>query len=218
MYALECYSKRNLNGKIPPKHQIKSVLNLALNVENADHKISQPRKHRQNPCKNVLEKHGIVFPESNDTACNADQSALRYMPMTKEENCTFSKRSFDFYQFSREFLCPTTAAHTNSSPYKQQPSNSASTECSILIPLSIAAGILSAQFRSPESLFAVRLYFPQQPVIASHTSTSTITSKECNMTDENNIPKVTEDDNINNAASVLLTLSGNESIDNGTTN
>ncbi len=116
MYALECYSKRNLNGKIPPKHQIKSVLNLALNVENADHKISQPRKHRQNPCKNVLEKHGIVFPESNDTACNADQSALRYMPMTKEENCTFSKRSFDFYQFSREFLCPTTAAHTNSSP------------------------------------------------------------------------------------------------------
>ncbi len=38
------------------------------------------------------------------------------------------------------------------------------------------------------------------------------------MTDENNIPKVTEDDNINNAASVLLTLSGNESIDNGTTN
>ncbi len=38
------------------------------------------------------------------------------------------------------------------------------------------------------------------------------------MTDENNIPKVTEDDNINNVASVLLTLSGNESIDNGTTN
>ena len=116
VYALECYSKRNLNGKIPPKHQIKSVLNLALNVENADHKISQPRKHRQNPCKNVLEKHGIVFPESNDPACNADQSDLRYMPMTKEEEEEQLK-----IVLSASARATSTSSHDSSFAPQQQP-------------------------------------------------------------------------------------------------
>ncbi|CAB4004780.1 Hypothetical predicted protein [Paramuricea clavata] len=90
VYAIEHYCKENMNGKIPPKHEL-NVLDLALNDENPelDCKISQHQTHRQNPCKNVLENNGIVFPESSDNGkaydSNASNSTVRYMPLTREE-------------------------------------------------------------------------------------------------------------------------------------
>ena len=89
VYIIEGYCKKNMSGKIPPKHQLKHILDLALNDESPelDCKISQHRTHRKNPCKNVLENNGIVFPEPGDNgkACDSNNSTLRYMPMTREE-------------------------------------------------------------------------------------------------------------------------------------
>ena len=96
VYAIQGYSKKHLNGKIPPKHELKSILNLALDESSEltdtckiKHKQSRGRKHRENPFKEQLEREGIIFPSkpnSYDEMCDDDESDLpRYMPTTKEE-------------------------------------------------------------------------------------------------------------------------------------
>ncbi|CAB3999754.1 hypothetical protein AC249_AIPGENE7676 [Paramuricea clavata] len=207
VYAIG-YCKKNMNGKIPPKHELKHVLDLALNDENPelDCKISQHRTHRQNPCKNVLENNGIVFPESSDNCkaydSNASNSTVRYMPLMREEEeeqlkiaLSVSARScssgihaesyFDPQGKQNSFLIsPPTA------PYFCYP-----------LP-SIPANHIN-NFEAPNPYFYN--YPPQhwqmQPAIAIETSTSTITSNEGDTSADNQ----EETD----AASVLMALSGN---------
>jgi hypothetical protein len=83
VFALQGYCKTNLGGKIPPKHQLKKCLALALN-ESEPSKMSQSkqRKHRDNPTKEVLESKGVVFPVfpeslSSDPVCDKSD-VLRY--------------------------------------------------------------------------------------------------------------------------------------------
>lgn len=90
VYAIQGYSKKHLNGKIPPKHQLKNVLDLALDesskLTNKTLLQAKTRKHRENPFKEELENKGS--PSEPESLCDEtfDESDLpRYMPMTKEE-------------------------------------------------------------------------------------------------------------------------------------
>ena len=78
--------------KIPPKHQLKNILDLALDESSKlTNKMSlqaKTRKHRENPFMEELENKSIIFPFKPESLCNEtfDESDLpRYMPMTKEE-------------------------------------------------------------------------------------------------------------------------------------
>ena len=93
VYAIQEYSKKYLNGKIPPKHQLKNVLSLALdeNAKLTNKTLLQAksrRRHRENTFREELEGKGIIFPSEPDSLCDeiSDESdPPRYMPMTREE-------------------------------------------------------------------------------------------------------------------------------------
>ena len=93
VYAVQEYSKKYLNGKIPPKHQLKNVLSLALddNAKLTNKTLLQAksrRRHRENTFKEELEGKGIIFPSEPEALCDeiSDESyPPRYMPMTREE-------------------------------------------------------------------------------------------------------------------------------------
>lgn len=95
VYAIQGYSKKYLHGKIPPKHELKNILELALEESSElTNKTLLPqskqgrRKHRENPFKGELESRGIVFPSEPESSFDkvSDETELpRYMPMTKEE-------------------------------------------------------------------------------------------------------------------------------------
>ena len=82
VYALQCYSKKYLNGKIPPKHELLETLEEALEefspIERA--KQAKPRKHREFASKSLLEEHGVEFPRGPRplSACNESLKNLNY--------------------------------------------------------------------------------------------------------------------------------------------
>ena len=79
VYALQGYCKKHLNGKLPPKHELKTVLSHALD------EVPKPFKNDSlTPFKSVLENRGVKFP-SQSSASDSDDDAPRYMPTTKEE-------------------------------------------------------------------------------------------------------------------------------------
>ena len=91
VYALQGYCKKHLNGKLPPKHELKTVLSHALDEVPKPFKNDSLRqsKHakktpRENPFKSVLENRGVKFP-SQSSASDSDDDPPRYMPTTKEE-------------------------------------------------------------------------------------------------------------------------------------
>ena len=69
VYAVEQYCKREFNGKIPVKKDMKTVLAKALNsCESFQLKPSVVRSNQrhENPTKQVLEKYGVEFPSPSD--------------------------------------------------------------------------------------------------------------------------------------------------------
>ena len=70
VYALQCYSKKYPNGKIPPKHELLHTLEQAIQefspavdqVKSVGRQ-AQPRKQREFAGKSLLEEHGVEFPE-----------------------------------------------------------------------------------------------------------------------------------------------------------
>ena len=91
VFLLESYCKKNLNGKIPPRHQIMSCLHEAVNAAEtgSTSTMSRVKKRtcRENPFKECRENQGIVFPTSSQNKpSGANASDLyRTAPLTKSE-------------------------------------------------------------------------------------------------------------------------------------
>ena len=67
VYANQEYSKKYLNGNIPPKHQLQNVLSIALdeNTKLTDKTLLQAksrRRNRENAFKEELGGKGIIIP------------------------------------------------------------------------------------------------------------------------------------------------------------
>ena len=65
VYALQGYCKKHLNGKLPPKHELKTVLSHALDKVPKPFKNNSLRRSKhanktpgENPFKSVLEDRG----------------------------------------------------------------------------------------------------------------------------------------------------------------
>ena len=88
VYALQSYSKKYMNGKIPPRHQLVETLDAALEecqLENTRVCQAKPVKDRNFPSKNLLERHGVEFPkkdldstkiQGNEYKCSSSFSRL----------------------------------------------------------------------------------------------------------------------------------------------
>ena len=88
VYALQSYSKKYMNGKIPPRHQLVETLDAALDecqLENTRVCQAKPVKDRNFPSKNLLERHGVEFPkkdldstkiQGNEYKCSSSFSRL----------------------------------------------------------------------------------------------------------------------------------------------
>ena len=87
VYALQCYSQKYLNGKIPPKHELLETLEEALEefspVERMKSLVHQakPRKKREFASKSLLEGYGVEFPvgpRPKDSISRSDCNASNY--------------------------------------------------------------------------------------------------------------------------------------------
>ncbi len=75
VYLIENYCKKNLGGKIPPKHKLTEILNCALNNNETQTNTTNYTSIRQtkstkskgNPTKETLESCGIKFPVDCNT-------------------------------------------------------------------------------------------------------------------------------------------------------
>lgn len=71
VYLIEDYCKKNLGGKIPPKHKLSEILSRALNERQTNTTSScttiRQTKSKGNPTKQILESHGVHFPSSETT-------------------------------------------------------------------------------------------------------------------------------------------------------
>ena len=97
VFIIEKYCKDHFSGKIPAKHNISDILSVALEGTSrlgdpTQSAVEQTRVkfNRGNPARNVLETHGISFPDPNNasSAQSAESSSNflnRCKPITKEE-------------------------------------------------------------------------------------------------------------------------------------
>lgn len=82
-----------MSGRIPPKHKLQDILQLALDYHNSVSKseLSQSRGCNQhsNPFKEVLEQHSINFPDNSATETLTEMQKhsgiLKSRPTSKEE-------------------------------------------------------------------------------------------------------------------------------------
>ena len=98
VYAVEQYCKREFNGKIPAKKDMKTVLAKALNSRDSlplkPSVVPSNQRHAENPAKPVLEKYSVEFPspsfqpeqlEQRIPAVNTSSLYYRCKPSSKEE-------------------------------------------------------------------------------------------------------------------------------------
>ena len=96
---IEHYCKKNMNGRIPGKEAIPEILRKAKQDFDAIcgkvvTRAKQKKKHRGNLSRNVLEEHGVLFPNetddydsdsSDDSSHLAKPDLIRAVPKNKEE-------------------------------------------------------------------------------------------------------------------------------------
>ena len=161
VYAVEQYCKREFNGKIPAKKDLKTVLANALNnCESLAIKPSVVRSNQrraENPAKPVLQKYGIEFPSPSVQPVQqiipaADVSSLYY-------RCKPSSEEEEEAQFQTA-LIESRALSRNENQTQQ--------------PLSLLMNCYSSD---PSRKAACKLYKSEVPEFSGNASTTTCTTK-----------------------------------------
>lgn len=93
VYIIEKHCKKHFGGRIPPKHKLSDILEVAIDQEDdldeskASLNVSQVKTKRTNPAKVILQDQGISFPDPSEqcTFTSHSSSVYRCAPSNKQE-------------------------------------------------------------------------------------------------------------------------------------
>ena len=93
VYIIEEHCKKHFGGRIPPKHKLSDILEVALDQNDdldeniTDFNMSQVKTKRTNPAKVILQDQGISFPDPSDqcTFTSHSSSVYRCAPSNRQE-------------------------------------------------------------------------------------------------------------------------------------
>jgi hypothetical protein len=194
VYAVEQYCKREFNGKIPAKKDMKTVLAKALNSRESFQlkpSVVRSNQRHENPAKQVLERYGVEFPSPSDQPVQsvkqtpaADLSSLYYRckPSSREEEeAQFQTALIESRAISRN------VSQTHQPDYSDDPSRKAA--CN--------------SYKSEESKFSGNASTMK---CTTQINSSEVTLEELLASDDSQHDSDSTTDDTTEAASILLSL------------